>query len=103
MIFDEVDAGIGGGIAEIVGNLLHGLAADRQIFCVTHLPQIASQGDNHFQVSKASDKKTTETQVFELYDDDRIEEIARMLGGVKISEQTLSHAREMLQSKGTTH
>ena len=97
MIFDEVDAGIGGGIAEIVGNLLHGLAVDRQIFCVTHLPQVASQGDHHFQVLKTSDKKTTETRVYELSDKERIEEIARMLGGIRISEQTRSHAREMLK------
>ena len=97
MIFDEVDAGIGGGIAEIVGNLLRGLAKDRQIFCVTHLPQVASQGDNHFQVLKTSDKKTAQTRVFELDEKERIEEIARMLGGVKISEQSRSHAKEMLQ------
>ncbi len=96
MIFDEVDAGIGGGIAEIVGTLLHGLAGDQQVFCVTHLPQVASQGDNHLRVLKTSDKKTTETRVHELDDNERIEEIARMLGGLKISEQTLRHAREML-------
>ena len=98
MIFDEVDAGIAGGIAEIVGNLLHKLAADRQILCVTHLPQVASQGDNHFRVTKTIDDKITETQVHELGKDERIEEIARMLGGIRVSEQSRNHAREMLGS-----
>lgn len=98
MIFDEVDAGIAGGIAEIVGNLLHRLSQDRQILCVTHLPQVASQGDNHFRVTKTSDKKTTATLVHELNDEQRVEEIARMLGGIKISQQSRAHAREMLGS-----
>ena len=96
MIFDEVDAGIAGGIAEIVGNLLHRLSQDRQILCVTHLPQVASQGDNHFRVTKTSDKKMTATRVHELNEEQRVEEIARMLGGIKISRQSREHAREML-------
>ena len=96
VIFDEVDAGISGGIAEIVGKLLHRLATDRQILCVTHLPQVASQGDNHFRVSKSFDDKSTETEVQELNDEQRVEEIARMLGGVSISRQSRDHAREML-------
>ena len=95
MIFDEVDAGIAGGIAEIVGNLLHQLGtADRQILCVTHLPQVASQGDSHIRVTKTSDKTTTQTRVHELDKEERVEEIARMLGGIRISEQSRSHARE---------
>ena len=98
MIFDEVDAGIAGGIAEIVGNLLHRLAADRQILCVTHLPQVASQGDNHYRVTKTSADKITQTQVHELDKNERVEEIARMLGGIRVSEQSLNHAREMLGS-----
>ena len=98
-IFDEVDAGIGGGIAEVVGKLLHGLANNHQIFCVTHLPQVASQGDHHILVQKSSDKKSTRTTVLELDNDARIEEIARMLGGLKISEQTRAHAREMLDQQ----
>jgi len=102
MIFDEVDAGIGGGIAEIVGNLLWGLAKNRQIFCVTHLPQVAAQADNHFQVQKATDKKTTETHIHELDKDARVEEVARMLGGLKISEHTRNHAKEMLALKGAS-
>ena len=96
MIFDEVDAGIAGGTAEIVGNLLHRLSGHRQVLCVTHLPQVASQGDNHFRVAKTSDRKTTETRVDVLNDEERVEEIARMLGGVRISQQSRDHAREML-------
>ena len=101
MIFDEVDAGIAGGIAEIVGNLLHQLATDRQILCVTHLPQVASQGDNHIKVTKTFDKKTTETRVQPLDKEERVEEIARMLGGLRISQQSRDHAREMLDSRSS--
>ena len=96
LIFDEVDAGISGGIAEIVGNLLHRLSADRQVLCVTHLPQVAAQGDNHLRVTKMSDQTTTATQVDALNDEERVEEIARMLGGVKITQQSRDHARQML-------
>lgn len=96
LIFDEVDSGIGGGVAEIVGKLLHSLSDKRQIFCVTHLPQVASQGDHHMQVAKATHAGTTLTRVSELNQEEQIDEIARMLGGVKITEQTLAHAKEML-------
>jgi len=96
LIFDEVDSGIGGGVAETVGKLLHSLSDKRQIFCVTHLAQIASQGDHHLQVAKATHAGTTLTRVGELNDEERIDEIARMLGGVKITDQTLAHAKEML-------
>lgn len=96
LIFDEVDAGIGGGVAEIVGRLLHNLAEQRQVFCVTHLPQVASQGDHHLQVNKKSTKSSTSTSVKELPADERVEEIARMLGGMKITEQSRKHAKEML-------
>jgi DNA repair protein RecN (Recombination protein N) len=97
LIFDEVDSGIGGGVAEIVGKLLHSLSDKRQIFCVTHLPQIASQGNHHMQVAKATHAGTTLTRVSELNQEERVDEIARMLGGVKITEQTLAHAKEMLK------
>jgi len=96
LIFDEVDAGIGGGVAEIVGRLLHNLANKRQVFCVTHLPQVASQGDHHLLVNKTSTKSSTITGVKELAAEERIEEIARMLGGMKITEQSRKHAKEML-------
>ncbi len=98
LIFDEVDAGIGGGVAEIVGKLLHSLAGSHQVFCVTHLPQVASQGNHHLQVNKSTHAQTTLTQVIKLNKDERIEEIARMLGGLKITEQTRAHAREMLKT-----
>ncbi len=84
LIFDEVDSGIGGGVAEIVGILLHSLSDKRQIFCVTHLAQVASQGDQHLQVAKETHAETTLTRVSELNQEDRVDEIARMLGGVKL-------------------
>jgi len=98
LIFDEVDAGIGGGIAEIVGKLLHSLAASRQVFCVTHLAQVASLGDHHLQVNKSTHAETTLTRVVVLDKEERIEEIARMLGGIKITDQSRAHAREMLNA-----
>ena len=98
LIFDEVDSGIGGGVAEIVGNLLHSLSDKRQIFCVTHLAQVASQGDHHMRVAKATHAGTTLTTVEELNDEERINEIARMSGGMKITKQTLAHAKEMLKN-----
>ncbi|MFT5132047.1 MAG: DNA repair protein RecN (Recombination protein N) [Gammaproteobacteria bacterium] len=96
LVFDEVDAGIGGGVAEIVGKLLHSLTDKHQVFCVTHLPQVASLGDQHLQVQKRSKQKMTLTEVAELNEEARIEEIARMLGGIKITEQSRKHAKEML-------
>ena len=97
LIFDEVDVGIGGGIAEIVGNQLRALGENRQVLCVTHLPQVAAQGQQHLQVSKQSGKGETQLSVNELSAELRRDEVARMLGGVKITEQTRAHATEMLQ------
>jgi DNA repair protein RecN (Recombination protein N) len=96
LVFDEVDVGIGGGVAEIVGQMLRSLAANRQILCVTHLPQVAAQAMHHFQVQKTTQKKTTWTGIAKLQEQERIQEIARMLGGVQITEQTLAHAQEMI-------
>jgi DNA repair protein RecN (Recombination protein N) len=98
LIFDEVDTGIGGGTAEIVGRLLRTLGKNAQVLCVTHLPQVAALAHQHFQVSKKTDKHTTETAVQMLGPDRKIHEIARMLGGVNITEQTLAHAKEMVSS-----
>lgn len=98
MIFDEVDVGIGGAVAEVVGKLLRTLAEQTQVLCVTHLPQVAAQGQHHIQVSKTSDKKSVETRLSLLQQEEKVLEIARMLGGVKITEQTLAHAREMLEA-----
>ncbi len=98
MVFDEVDVGIGGAVAEVVGGLLRDLGQRAQVLCVTHLPQVASQGHRHLQVSKSSDSKSVTTHLQELGDDERVEEIARMLGGRKITAQTRAHAREMLDT-----
>mgnify|MGYP005990189569 FL=1 len=96
LIFDEVDVGIGGAIAEVVGKLLKKLGESAQILCVTHQPQVASQGHQHLFVSKRSDKQQTHTQIDQLTEERRIEEIARMLGGISITERSIEHAREML-------
>ncbi len=95
MIFDEVDAGIGGGIAEIVGQKLRNLSHNRQILCVTHLPQVASQAHQHLYVKK-DQTETTSSTVSLLNPREKVEEIARMLGGVNITQNTLAHAEEML-------
>lgn len=97
LIFDEVDTGIGGGVAEVVGRLLHQLGRHRQVLCVTHLPQVAARGDHHFQVAKASDDGgATLSSVVALDRASRIEEVARMLGGLEITATTRRHAKEML-------
>ena len=96
MIFDEVDSGVGGSVAEMVGRRLQELGVNRQVLCVTHLPQVASLADQHFRVSKVSDGKSTRTGVQLLSHEERVEELARMLGGVEITTTTLDHAAEML-------
>jgi DNA repair protein RecN (Recombination protein N) len=96
MVFDEVDSGVGGGVAEMVGRRLQELASDRQVLCVTHLPQVASLADQHFRINKVTDGKTTRTRIHALSKDERVEELARMLGGVEITRKTLEHAKEML-------
>ena len=98
MIFDEVDSGIGGGIAEIVGQKLRRLSENRQVLCVTHLPQVAAQAHQHLFVAKNQTAGITSSTVSCLNAEERINEIARMLGGVTITENTLAHAREMLQT-----
>ncbi|QPK63322.1 DNA repair protein RecN [Methylomonas sp. LL1] len=102
MIFDEVDSGIGGGIAEIVGQKLRRLSRNRQVLCVTHLPQVASQAHQHLFVAKNQKAAVTSSTVRRLTDEERVNEVARMLGGVTITENTLAHAREMLASGGLT-
>jgi DNA repair protein RecN (Recombination protein N) len=97
LIFDEVDTGIGGGVAEVVGRLLHQLGRDRQVLCVTHLPQVAARGDHHFQVAKTSAADgSTLSAVTALNQVNRVEEVARMLGGLEITATTRRHAKEML-------
>jgi len=96
MIFDEVDVGIGGGVAEVVGQLLKQLGAERQVLVITHLPQVAAQAAHHLQVSKTQHNGVTLSHIQALSKTERVEEIARMLGGIQITETTRSHAKEML-------
>lgn len=98
MVFDEVDAGISGGIAEIVGKLLNSLAEHRQIFCVTHLAQVASCGHQHIQVIKQTKNNATFTEVVELSHKQRVDEIARMLAGMEITNESRANAAQMLES-----
>jgi len=99
LIFDEVDSGIGGGVAEVVGRLLKRLGQQRQVLCVTHLPQVASQANQHFQVAKGTTiEGRTVSRIEVLNNRARVEEVARMLGGIEITETTRKHARELLAS-----
>lgn len=98
LVFDEVDVGIGGAVAEVVGSLLRKLGRQAQIVCVTHLPQVAAQGNHHFVVTKASDQKRSTTRVKQLSDKEKVVEIARMLGGVEMTDQSIAHAKEMYES-----
>jgi DNA repair protein RecN (Recombination protein N) len=100
MVFDEVDSGVGGAVAEIVGRELKALGFSGQTLCVTHLPQVAAQGHHQLRVSKLTDGKTTRTTISELTMDERVEEVARMLGGKEITGKAREHAREMLQMAG---
>ncbi|MBW1992950.1 MAG: DNA repair protein RecN [Deltaproteobacteria bacterium] len=99
IVFDEVDAGIGGSVAEVVGRKLLSLSKYHQVLCITHLPQIAKFADHHFRISKHVLKGRTHTTITPLRDEERVEEIARMLGGIHITEKTLSHAQELLENR----
>jgi DNA repair protein RecN len=101
MIFDEVDSGIGGAVAEVVGQKLRALGAQRQVLCVTHLPQVAAQGHAHLRVSKHRDGDSTRTQIEKLDAGGRRDELARMLGGVEITRETRAHAKQMLERAQT--
>ena len=96
MVFDEVDAGIGGAVAEIVGRELRALGARGQVLCVTHLPQVACQAHHHLRVTKLTDGRTTRTTLTEPTGNDRVEELARMLGGIEVTAKAREHARDML-------
>lgn len=98
LIFDEVDSGIGGGVAEIVGKLLRKLSAEHQVLCVTHLPQVAACAHHHFEVNKESRENGTISTIRELDETQRVDEIARMLGGVKITATTKAHAKELIET-----
>ena len=96
LVFDEVDVGIGGGVAEIVGQKLAALGKQQQVLCITHLPQVAACGHQHLRVRKQAQKDSTLTDLVRLSTNERTQEIARMLGGIEITAQTLAHAQEML-------
>ena len=98
LIFDEVDTGIGGGTAAVVGQLLRELGEKQQLLCITHLPQVASQGHQHYRVEKYTEEKHTLNRIVPLSLEQRTQEIARMLGGLTITQQTLAHAKEMLEN-----
>ena len=98
LIFDEVDSGIGGAVATTVGSLLKKLGQSHQVLCVTHLAQVAALGDNQWRVKKITENGTTHSQIETLSRNERVEEIARMLGGASITETTLRHARELLET-----
>ncbi len=97
LIFDEVDTGVGGAVAEMIGRYLQALSIGRQVFCVTHLPQVASFGHHHFVVAKTKGESSTTTAIRALDEKGRVQEIARMLGGVKLTEATFEHAKEMIE------
>ncbi len=96
LIFDEADAGVGGAVAEVIGGLMRQLGESRQVLCVTHLPQVAARAHQHFSVRKVSDGQRSTSQVHSLNNPERVEEIARMLGGIEITSTTRKHARELL-------
>jgi DNA repair protein RecN (Recombination protein N) len=99
-VFDEVDAGIGGRVADIVGLKLRKISESRQVLCVTHLPQVASHGEGHYRVTKLTDGKSSRTEVLKLAADERVEELSRMLGGVEVTARTRAHAAEMIDRAG---
>ncbi|MDX1756971.1 MAG: DNA repair protein RecN [Marinobacter sp.] len=103
LVFDEVDVGIGGGTAEVVGRLLRSLGENGQVLCVTHLPQVAAQCHQHLLVSKFTEQDATYSRIETLGDQERVTEVARMLGGVDMTEQTLAHAREMVSKGQAVH
>jgi DNA repair protein RecN (Recombination protein N) len=102
LVFDEVDAGVGGAVAEMVGRQLHALSVQGQVLCVTHLPQVASQADQQLRVSKQTAGGKTRTHIAALDQSARVEELARMLGGATLTERTREHAREMLEAARAT-
>lgn len=103
LVFDEVDVGIGGGTAEVVGRLLRTLGSNGQVLCVTHLPQVAAQCHQHLFVSKFTEREATFSKIEALDDHGRVNEVARMLGGVDMTEHTIAHAREMFTKGQATH
>ncbi len=102
LIFDEVDVGIGGRVAEVIGHMLKQLGQRYQVLCITHLPQVASCGEQHWQVSKREEKKRVVSRITPLDAEQRVLEIARMLGGAELTQTTRQHAAEMLEMNRAT-
>ena len=98
LIFDEVDSGVGGAVAEVVGKELRTIGEQRQVMCITHLAQVAANAHHHYRVNKYSEDMDTSSAIEYLSRPDRITEIARMLGGVTLTENTYLHAQEMLEA-----
>ncbi len=98
-----MDVGVGGGIAEIVGERLRELGRNAQVICITHLPQVAALGEQHILVKKTAADEQTTTELIKLNDAQRVEELSRMLGGVEITDNTIAHAREMLARATQSH
>ena len=98
MIFDEIDAGISGITASIVGKNLQQIAENHQIICITHLPQIAAYGAHNYKIEKESDDSSTYTTVIHLRPDEKVQEIARLLGGINITDITLQSAKELIEA-----
>jgi DNA repair protein RecN (Recombination protein N) len=99
-VFDEVDAGVGGAVAEVIGRAIADIARHRQVVCITHLPQIAALADAHFVVDKSETRGRTHTTVRRLSPEERVDEIARMIGGIKVGDAAKRAAAEMLQARG---
>jgi DNA repair protein RecN (Recombination protein N) len=99
LVFDEVDANVGGEIGRVVGEKMAAIAKNHQVLCVTHLAQVASQADHHVRVAKLTDGKTSRTTLAALGAEERVEELARMLGGVELTQAAREHAREMLGAR----
>ena len=97
LIFDEIDSGIGGRTAQVVGEKLYNISRKHQVLCVTHSPQIASLGDTHFLITKHTESGETFTRVYNIDSENRVSELARMLGGAEITKNTIVHAKEMLR------
>jgi DNA repair protein RecN (Recombination protein N) len=98
LVFDEVDAGVGGAVADRVGAALASLAREHQVLCITHLPQVAARADHHFRVRKQSGRGRALASVERLSEEERVDEIARMAGGARVGEATREHARALLGS-----
>ena len=96
MMFDEIDSGVSGEISNRMGDIMYGMSASMQIFSITHLPQVASKGNHHFKVYKVDESNVTQTRMKELSADERVVELAEMLGGKDLSDSALAHARQLL-------